>query len=138
MKLLICLMTALFSMSVWAKPVDGELFYKKKNGELVKRDVTLEVPSRGQGEVVLSGKNFEWRTKDFWTTQEKGQTLFTAAFKTEFMGFKSVIAFQGTYLQGTNEIIYDGNFFKRDGDEAANGDISDFEYNGGFRFSFER
>lgn len=138
MKILFSFIVVLFSLSAWATPVDGEIFYKKKSGELVSRAVTLDVPSKGQGEVVLSGKNFRWATKDFWTTQANGQVLFTAAFQVEFMGKKSTIAFEGTYLKGSNKIIYQGDFFKRPGHDPVNESIADFTYNGGFRFKYDR
>jgi len=138
MKLLIVIASLLLSAAAWSKPVSGELFYKKPSGDIARRAVTLDVPSRGQGEVVLSGNGFEWSTTDFWSTEQNGQTVFTAAFQTEFMGMKSVIAFQGTYLKGANEIIYSGNFYKREGHGAVNQDISDFKYNGGFSFNYVR
>ena len=62
MKLLIL---ALMSFSIFAADVDGTITYRLPNGELVERDVTLNVPSMGQGEVILFGDNFEWRTTEF-------------------------------------------------------------------------
>lgn len=141
MKILIGLV-ALFlaAQTSMAAEVDGQIFYKiSRTGEVVKRNVTLEVPSRGQGEVVLKGPRFEWRSTNFWTTRSpQGETLFTVAFQTEFMGQVSTIALRGTYLQGTNEILYTGNFFKRKDHEAVDESLTGFEYDGGFSFSFER
>jgi len=130
----------LFStFSAIAAEVPGQIFYSVKNGELAKRDVTLQVPTRGQGEVILKGSQFEWKTTNFWTTRSaNGEVLFTAAFQTEFMGEKSTIALKGTYLKANNEIIYNGNFYKRKDHNPVNKDISDFNYNGGFTFNYSR
>jgi len=138
MRSLLFLASILFSFSIFAKPVTGDLYYKKGSGEIAHRAVTLEVPSRGEGEIVLSGNGFEWRSTDFWTTKRNGRTLFTVAFQTEFMDKKVVIALEGTYLNGTNEIIYSGNVFKKNGHEPVNRDLSDFVYIGGFHFSYDR
>ena len=67
-----------------AAVVDGEIFYKKPNDEISTRQVTLEVPSRGQGEVVLRNEKFEWRTTNFKTFKKNNQTLFIALFETSF------------------------------------------------------
>ena len=138
MKVLLGVISILFSFSALANPVAGEIFYVKKDGELARRAVSLEVPSMGKGEVVLSGNNFEWRTTDFWTTKRNGEVIFTAAFQTQFMGMTSTIALEGTYLKGSNEIVYNGNFYKKKGHDPVNGDISDFDYNGCFTFNFIR
>ena len=139
MRFLIGLLTILMSFSVLAAEVPGQIFYKKKDGVVARRDVTLEVPSMGKGEVVLKGKSFEWRTEDFWSNvSDSGEVIFTAAFKTEFMGMKSTIAFEGTYLRGSNEIIYNGNFFKKNGHDPVAKDLAGFDYNGGFTFNYMR
>jgi hypothetical protein len=139
MKLSIIFIAVLFSLSSWAKPVEGEIFYKKSDGDVARRAVTLEVPSKGEGEVVLRGNGFEWRSTDFWTKKkDNGQIMFIVAFKTEFMDKPSTIAFVGTYLKGSNEIIYNGNFYKKEGHDFVRGDDSDFRYEGGFSFNYLR
>lgn len=138
MKLIVSIAVFLFSVSVWAKPVSGEVFYKKKSGEIARRAVVLEVPAKGQGSVTLSGNGFKWITKDFWSAQDGKQTTFTVVFPSDFMVRKSMIALDGTYMQGTNEIIYNGNMYKKDGHAPVNGDISDFTFLGGFTFTYDR
>jgi len=138
MKFLILFAMVLGSVSAWSSPVEGEIFYKKKSGDVARRALTLTVPSRGQGEVVLSGERFEWKTESFWSTVVNGEVIFTAVFKTEFMGMTSTIAFRGTYLKGNNEIVYSGNFYKKDGHGEFDRDLTGFEYNGGFNFSYTR
>ncbi|MEO0336334.1 MAG: hypothetical protein AAF202_08060 [Pseudomonadota bacterium] len=130
---------AFLALPTLAAEVEGQIFYKVRDGELVKRDVTLEVPSRGQGEVVLKGERFEWRSANFWTTRtEAGETLFTVAFQTEFMGKQSTIALRGTYLRGSNEISYNGSFYKKDDHSETDESLSGLLYNGGFVFSYDR
>ncbi|NQZ00236.1 MAG: hypothetical protein HRT45_06160 [Bdellovibrionales bacterium] len=140
MKFIFALLFAtLFAQSSFAADVDGEIFYKVRGGELVSRSVTLDVPSRGQGEVVLKGERFEWRTTNFWTTRnEAGEVVFTAAFLTDFMGMQSTIALRGTYIKGTNLIRYDGSFYKKEGHVTAEEGLEGFRYNGGFSFSYDR
>jgi hypothetical protein len=121
-----------------ASPVDGKIIYKLPNGQLVKRDVVLEVPSRGQGEVILSGQNFEWRTDKFRSYTKKGKTTFIASFETDFMNLKSTIVFKGTYLKGSNELIYYGDFYKKKGHNLETEDLAGFVFQGGFKFSYLR
>ena len=128
-----------FGISSFAAEVPGQLYYKKKDGDVARRDVIIDVPSMGKGEVILKGKGFEWRTDEFWSEKtERGEILFTAAFQTEFMGMQSTIVFQGTYLKGKNEIIYQGNFLKQKGFVEVTKDFEGFRYGGGFSFNFLR
>jgi len=138
MKLILLLSTLLLSFSTFATEVNGKLFYTMPSGELVKRTVTLEVPARGQGEVVLSGNSFEWRTTNFWSDNVNGEDIFYAVFKTEFKEFKSTIALKGTYIKGTNKILYFGTMYKKSGHHEVEGDISDFKFSGGFKFAYKR
>lgn len=138
MKKLMLLALFSFSTAVMAAPVDGEIFYKLPNGELVDRDVTLEVPSRGQGVVTLKGENFEWVTDNFWTERRKGKVIFYAAFQTEFRQFRSTMVFKGAYLKGTNELVYYGDFYKKSGHGPVDSSLRGFEYGGGFRFDYDR
>lgn len=138
----IALISTLFILiqSSFAASVDGKIVYKLPNGELVKRDVSIEVPSRGQGEVVLSGKNFEWRTKEFKTVKKYGKTIFMAAFKSQFRQFKSTTVLKGSYLKGTNKIIYYGDVYKKKGHISLQEivDYKGFKYTGGFKFEYDR
>ncbi len=126
------------SSIAFSKPVDGKIIYKLPSGDLVTRSVTLEVPSRGQGDVVLYGEKFEWRTKKFKTIKKNGRTIFVAAFKTEFMSLKSTIIFKGTYLKGANKLMYYGDMYKKKGHVAFDEKLSGFSHNGGFMFSYDR
>lgn len=136
------MLIALLSLSFAAqsKPVNGKIVYQLPNGELIDRELTIKVPSRGKGEVVLSGKNFEWKTTNFWSFNKKKETKFLAAFQTEFMGQKSTILFKGTYLKGSNKILYYGSFYKVKGFEEvdAKSKLSQFRYTGAFKFEYDR
>ena len=76
------------------------------------REVVLDVPSRGQGEVVLSGKSFEWKTINFKSFKNLDRDIFVASFDTEFRGMKSTMIFKGTYLKGNNKLFYTGDIYK--------------------------
>lgn len=140
MKNLIASFLLLTSSIVFAAPVpvDGKIVYKLPSGELVERMVTLDVPARGQGEVVLSGKNFEWRTKNFKSITVAGKEAFVAAFKTEHENRKSVVVLSGTYLKGSNKILYYGDVYKKSGHSLFGGSLLGFKYIGAFKFSFDR
>ncbi len=122
----------------FASDVEGTLFYKLPAGDLVERQVTLSVPSRGQGEVKLYGEKFEWITENFWTETVNGETVFYAVFKTEFQQFKSTIALKGTYINATNKILYYGSMFKKDGHHDLDKNIDGLEFTGGFKFIYNR
>jgi|GEM_PF-2931562 len=137
MKFLAFIALSLSASFAFATPVDGTLFYKLPSGDIANRDVTLEVPARGQGEVVLSGQNFEWNTTDFWSKKtDQGTVMFYAVFRPEFMDKKSTIVLKGTYVNGNGRVLYYGNFYKRDGHEAFDKDFSDFKFGGGFMFDY--
>lgn len=127
----------LINTAMASSPVDGKIIYKLPSGELTKRIVTLEVPSRGQGEVILRGKKFEWKTTKFWTVKKKGKTTFIAVFKTDFRQFKSLVALKGTYLKGTNKIVYYGDTYKKNGHNFDENSLAGFDYSGGFKFEYD-
>ena len=105
----------LSSFIVQAKPVEGTMTYKLPSGELATRDVTIDVPAKGQGEVSLNGKSFTWKTKKFGSFTRKNQTTFWSAFKSEYNNKKFTYLFVGTYLKGSNKLIYAGNYYKKKG-----------------------
>lgn len=135
------LLVFIFISDSEAAVVDGEIFYKKPNNEVITRSVTLEVPSRGEGEVVLRNEKFEWRTSNFKTFKKNGQTIFVALFETSFsLLFKSTVALKGTYINGSNKVLYYGDFFKKKGHnvniEYIDENLSEFDHKGGFRFEY--
>ena len=138
MKSLIAAAFVLLSLGSKATQVDGNLFYKLPTGDLAQRSVSIEVPSRGQGMVTLSGANFSWTTDKFKTVVKNGKKTFIAAFKTSFMNFKSVMIFKGTYIQAADKILYYGDFYKRDGHTNTEASLKGSQFQGGFSFKFDR
>lgn len=126
------------SFHVFAIPVDGKITYKLPSGSLVDRIVTIDVPERGQGEVILTGEGFEWKTKIFKAFNSKKQTFFTAAFHTEHMNKKSTVLLKGTYLKGTNRILYYGDIYKFEGHVPLAESLLGFDYIGAFNFGYDR
>lgn len=124
--------------SLHATSVDGKIFYELPSGDLVDRAVSIDVPSRGIGEVVLSGKRIEWKSSNFSSEQVNGRMVFTVAFKTEFREFKSTMVLKGTYIKAKNKILYYGDLYKRNGHIEFQNDLTDFEHTGGFSFKFDR
>ena len=136
----VCLLTFVLFFANYAAamvPVDGKIVYKLPSGDLVEREVTLEVPERGQGEVILSGEGFEWKTKMFRSYKIKDRTTFVAAFKGEADGKKFTLALSGTYLKGSNKILYYGDVYKTKGHRLLM-NLASFDYVGGFKFSYDR
>ncbi|MBD63730.1 MAG: hypothetical protein CME62_00860 [Halobacteriovoraceae bacterium] len=125
------LLTLLFSISAFAVPVDGVVTYKLDNGNLVDREVTIDVPARGQGEVTLIGENMELKTTHFKSVEVMGRKVFTIFFTTDFNGKKAVLVFKGTYMRGENYLIYTGDIYKARASEnnLAHTGVFTFKYN---------
>ena len=125
---LVFLALTLLSFNSFATQVDGKITYKLPSGDLVDRQVVLETPSRGQGEVILSGKKFEWRTKKFQSFNTLGKDTFVAIFDTKFMGTQSTLVFKGTYLKGSNKLLYTGDIYKTANKKTRHLGVFSFEY----------
>jgi len=138
MRNLLIIVTFLISGALHAAQVEGSIFYLKPDGEMATRDVTIDVPARGQGEVVLSGNGFEWRSDNFWTVENKGRSIFYVSFQSEFRGQQFTTVFRGTYLRGTNQLRYYGDFYKKSGHEADFKNLSTYKHSGGFEFVYDR
>jgi hypothetical protein len=118
----------LLSFNLFATEVDGTITYKLPNGELVDRVVSIDVPSRGQGEVILRSGDFEWRTTKFWSKEKHGKMIFAALFDTKFRDTESKLLFKGTYLKGSNKLIYAGDIYKKKDGEKKHIGLFNFEY----------
>jgi hypothetical protein len=106
------LLVGLICTNAMATEVTGKIFYSTPEDELAVREMTLEVPSRGEGEVVLRGKKVEWKTNKFHSHRENGRTLFVADFDVERNGKKKIISFRGTYLRTSDQVLYYGDFYR--------------------------
>ena len=101
-----------FSGNLQAAEAEGQVFYKLPSGELVHRDVTLEVPSRGEGDVILRGETTEFTSIKHFTVKKKGKTTFYVIFKETSPEGKVVYkVFRGAYLRGTNQAKYYGDIY---------------------------
>lgn len=130
MKLIIVLFTLLSFDLIAATQVPGNIFYKLKNGNLANREVTLEVPSRGVGEVVLRGKSFEWRSTKFSSMNVHGKEIFKVDFPVTWQDKEVTFKFTGTYIRTNDKVLYYGDFYKVKGDEV--------NFGGGFVFKLNR
>lgn len=91
----------------------GHVFYKDKEGALVKREVTLSVPPRGEGELVLSADGWRASTTHFFSQEVAGRIVFTAVFIKPFGEHsQSSLVINGSYVRGTNMAVYWGDMFK--------------------------
>lgn len=127
-----------FSQSVSS---DGHVVYKMPSGELVTRDVTLEVPMRGEGDVYLIGGDQRVKAAAFKSKTFMGRTVFAIAFMNAPGAPEgSTGVFVGSVLHGTNEVMYYGDIYMRN--EKSKGLVENWDdvthnvtYLGGFHFT---
>ena len=144
-----------FSLTVFAVEVPGKVIYKMPSGELVRRDVTLDVPARGQGKVIWKTANYRVESHAFKTKKHLGRTIFSVLFL-DVPGAPegTAMALVGSYLRGTNEVIYYGDVYGKrvedpsevsqnpedildkllDTNSGGEGGDKDWHYAGGFKF----
>jgi len=109
----------------------GKVFYKKPSGEIVQREMTLVVPSRGEGQVVLKWDSGSLAANSFSSRQENGRTIFYVLFQNvPFAPAGTEMAFKGTYSRGTNMALYYGDLFSR----VIGAEDTSWTYVGGFDF----
>ena len=111
------ILSTLLSASAWGMAgADGKIFYKKSSGELVKRAVSIVVPPRGEGEVVLKFGDKELSTPYFKTKTYHGRTVFVVAFKkpeafSEDLAGNGALVMKGSYMRGSNMAVYYGDLY---------------------------
>jgi hypothetical protein len=119
------------AMAAGSVEATGKVFYKKPSGEIVQREMSLEVPSRGQGQVVLKWESGSLVADSFSSRQESGRTIFYVLFRNvPFAPAGTEMAFKGTYSRGTNVALYYGDLFSR----LSGTDNAAWNYVGGFDF----
>lgn len=142
--------------SVHAVEVPGKVIYKMPSGELVRRDVSLDVPPRGQGKVIWKTANYRVESHAFKTKKHLGRTIFSVLFlNVPGAPEGTAMALVGSYLRGSNEVIYYGDVYGKHvtpemtaNPEATldeltsksnfdHGDETDWHYAGGFKFNKE-
>jgi hypothetical protein len=100
------------AMSEEAVETNGKVFYKMPNGELVKREVTLILPSKGEGDVILRSGDHEVVAHHYFSKEKNGRIVFTICFPSHHGEANEMKVFRGTYVRGTNKAIYYGDIFK--------------------------
>jgi hypothetical protein len=123
---------------------EGKVTYKMPSGELVSRDVSLEVPARGEGEVVLRSGDWEVRSSNFKSGENHGRKVFVVVFENvpgAPAGSKAV--YHGTYMRGSNRAIYYGDVWAKSADQKSSEELnlsldsSKLIHVGGFYFATE-
>jgi hypothetical protein len=151
---ILCLSVAIMPASKsFAVEVKGAVTYKMPQGQLVNRDVILDVPPMGQGKVkwISNGKVSE--SHSFRTRKVNNRVIFEVLFVNPVGAPpETAMALSGSYLRGTNGVIYYGDFYGRkiakDADFAAveaewsssdgifeQSNASEWTHGGGFMFT---
>ena len=91
----------------------GDVFYKMQNGEIVRSELTLEVPMKGQGDILLKTNTTDFKATKFWTEHKSGRTIFYMTFDNPPGAPENTKAiFKGTYIRGTNVALYYGDIYQ--------------------------
>lgn len=140
-----------------AAEVPGKVFYKMPNGELVQREVKLDVPPRGQGKVIFKSAHHSLESHAFKTKKSHGRTIFSVLFlDPPGAPEHTAMVLTGTYMRGTNYVAYYGDIYSKtyQGDKESlqgeqmlddvlsahdtadsNQSSDDWTFSGGFKFS---
>ncbi len=91
----------------------GQVFYKTPAGPLVKRELNLTVPPRGEGEITLSTDKWTVSTSHFFSKEIAGGIVFTVVFVKPFPEHsESSLVLSGSYMRGSNAAVYWGDLYK--------------------------
>jgi hypothetical protein len=91
----------------------GHVFYKAPDGALVKRELNLTVPPRGEGEITLSTDRWSASTSHFFSKEVAGGIEFTVVFVKPFPEHsESSLVLTGSYMRGSNAAVYWGDLYK--------------------------
>lgn len=128
------------SVAAWATDVSGVIFYRHPQGTLAERAVVINVPERGQGDVVLSGQGFEWRSRHFRAFRDEfGRDVFIVHFPHWHNGQQFVTTLAGTYMRTSDRVLYFGDVYKEHGHHNLNAlHPGQAQHVGGFRFDYTR
>lgn len=140
---------ALLSTGAMAESVTapGKVAYIMPSGELVKRDISIEVPARGEGDLFMLAGGQKIKAHAFKTIKANNRTIFAVLFINPPGAPENTAAvYYGTYMRGTNEAIYYGDIYSKtfDGNsQQSENDLlehwddvtHDVKHIGGFYFS---
>lgn len=142
------LIAALFiithGQTAFSAEADGAVYYKL-DGEIVNRELSLTVPSKGEGSVTLQGGDISLSTEDFFSFEKKGATVFYAVFhgRDSDGHFGGTMVLRGKYLRGSNMAVWSGDIYTSEEELPYNVEASmvkdscdegKFSYTGGFFF----
>lgn len=147
---ILSLIMFMFSLSAFSSEyidASGQVFFKKADGVIEKKPVTLLIPKRGEGQAYLKSGRILVEAEKYFSVDKNGRKIFYMIFD-QFIGQKNKekAVFRGTYIRGTNKALYYGDVFLVGDLEGSEQDL-DFElsnldqsgrsiqYNGGFYFN---
>ena len=92
---------------------DGKIFFKNKKSAIETLDASLNVPAKGEGEIVLQIGDKTYKTSNFSVRKKSERTILYVVFdkNQKLFGENKRIVFKGTYVRGTNLALYYGSFF---------------------------
>lgn len=109
---------------------EGGVFYKMPSGELINRDASLEVPARGQGDVILRSGDLALTAHGFKTAHKGDRTIFYVVFlDPPGAPENTAIVYRGSYLRGSNGAKYWGDVFTKHFEKT--GELADLLKNPG-------
>jgi hypothetical protein len=109
---------------------NGGVFYKMPSGELITRDASLEVPARGQGDVILRSGDYTLTAHGFKTVHKGDRTVFYVVFVNPPGAPENfAVTYRGSYLRGSNGAKYWGDVFTKQFEKT--GELADLLKNPG-------
>lgn len=131
--------------------VDGLFYFKTQSDEIAREQAMISVPSRGEGDVIVTAFGREMVADRFFSREDAGRTVFYVVFDDaecllpgEGFSHDHSVVMRGTYLRGSNLVLYVGEVFKVH-HSVLGSKIEDFEANyrrheylGGFAFKRPR
>lgn len=113
--------------------VPGQLFYKMPAGNIVTRNVSLVVPVRGEGDVILKSEHHQITAHHFEHKEVHGRKIFKAMFMNPPGAPEGTcLVLTGTYLRGDNLVLYYGDMYQSQNGQGGEG--MNPQYAGGFNF----
>lgn len=103
----------------------GKVLYKNKDGKLVSREVSLFVPEKGQGDVVLTAGETKVKAHAFKAVKQGNRTIFAVVFlNPPGAPEKTAAGFMGTYMRGTNLAVYYGDMYAKKYEDGRSAEVA--------------